>query len=303
MSWRVRLPEPPAGGPERRDGSRPAIGDVPDYGRQSEGSAVGPNRDNVGPVTISAATVYVNSAWDVVTAIATVGAAVGTVGAVVVALYISVWRERRRSPKLSLALEDLQSEMEYALSWERPEAMGDPGIPLPEVMYVEVTNADGRVTAHDVEVLLSVDYTNRQGETYTHFEHRPLVWAYATTQTGLPLTSVSIPPGVTRKAELLRYGPWTWIDAYVRRMSALANAREDADALELNAVFTAAPITSDHYLEIAEWMSYELRLVVSARDVATVAYRTELQSTVERDENAPHPTVSVAVKLGPLTPS
>ena len=247
--------------------------------------------------TTTVTVIHSTSGLDVVTAAATVAAAVGTIGAVLVALYLSVWRERRRKPSLTLSIEDSAPETSYGLVWEDPARFRDPEIPVAEPVYVEVTNANGHSTAHDVEVLLSVDYTNRAGETYTEFEHRPLTWAFVSTPEGLPLTSVSIPAGVTRKAVLLRYGPWTWVDAFLTRMSLLYNVRPDPDPIQVNALFSVAPITWEDYQEIADWMSYSLRFLISGRDFDAVEYEVELKPTVDKQEDQAHPSLVVSFAL------
>ena len=128
--------------------------------------------------------------------------AVGTVAAVVAALYISVYRERRRAPRLSI---DLSSGglMGYALGEE------DHGN-TSGVLTLAVRNAPGRRTAEDVQVLLTV-WQPKGGpflQRYRLVTGRRLPWWYGDgTQLGLDaVTQEAVGPGMSRHVALVMVG-------------------------------------------------------------------------------------------------
>jgi len=120
---------------------------------------------------------------------------------------------------------------------------------------------------------------------YTQFDSRPLAWAFATTETGGPVTQATIPPGVRRRVEVMRVGPPPSVWGYVAGPERLRETREnfkDPKYAETHVyplvfagvgVFNVPPVTEASF-EYAQkrWTSYELEFVVSARDVDAEAY-------------------------------
>jgi hypothetical protein len=239
-----------------------------------------------------------SSLLDFVTAVAAIAAAVGTVSAVLVALYLNLWRERRRRPRLTLSIDPESAEGEtWGLKWEDLDF--DPGYPpgQPKVLYLRVTNETGRSTAQDVEVLLTerTNEGNLDTPTSLSFEHRSLAWAHVTTEDGRPVTSVSIPSGVTRKIEIAKYGPNTWIDAFVSSHSVrTGGSKEDPlEPLSDNAIFAIPPYSFDHYYDIPEWLTRRMTFVVAARDVDAVTYEAQLDFHVEKKPDEEHETIQI----------
>jgi hypothetical protein len=229
-----------------------------------------------------------SDSWlDVLAAVATMVAAIGTVAAVVVALYLNLWRESRRRPELELSIDEESAAISiWALSWEESEF--DPGYPpgQPEVLYLRVSNQSGRTTAQDVEVLLTERIVSDKpgGFTGISFENRSLAWGYLTTEDGRPVTSVSIPAGVMRKVEVARFGPSTWLDAFVSAHSVRAGgpAEDPMEPIGSNALYAIPPYTYEDFQDLSEWLERYVTLTISARDVDAVVYEAKLEMHVDK---------------------
>lgn len=128
---------------------------------------------------------------DYLTAFSTAVAAIGTLAAVVFALYLNVWRERRRRPDLSMALHD---DSNMAVAWtpgtrHSTDAWG---------FSVLVANARGRTTAHDVQVLVTL--ARREPEGWVDLlTDQLLIWKLRRAPLGEGDVSIDIPAGVKRK--------------------------------------------------------------------------------------------------------
>lgn len=101
------------------------------------------------------------------------------------------------------------------MGWDGIESDDDD--PPPDSVYLNVSNARGKSTAHDVEVLLTARWEANDGAQVTSFENRPLAWAFVSSEASRHVTAISIPAGVTRKVEVLRIGPSWWLQAFIAR--------------------------------------------------------------------------------------
>jgi hypothetical protein len=197
---------------------------------------------------------------------------VGTLAAVIVALGIAVagWiRQRRRQPKLSLHFSpnpdapwlDLQALSRPPSAWVR----------------VRISNARGKHSAHDVELLvtqfrrLSKSVEDQQ----VPLDIRPLRWSNALDPQGYPMTRVTIPPGVTRYCDLLAIPqPTASIHEAAYGQSEEEIPRDiDAGEYSTYAPLQVFPEPTDGRHVLREG-SYELEVAVCARDVDASFYKT-----------------------------
>ncbi len=130
--------------------------------------------------------------------------AIGTVGAVVVALGLQLvlfWREKRRRPRLTLAFDDHQ----------RTEEMYQPGNKPAVYLRTAVSNAEGKETARDVELLLleveEFSHTSVGSGGRTIWLANPaLGWTHSfDAELRYQLPRQSIPPGATRYVDVGRW--------------------------------------------------------------------------------------------------
>jgi hypothetical protein len=134
-------------------------------------------------------------AWPALTAI-------GTVGAVIVAVGLQCWlswRERRGRPKLTL-------EFDRHMRADETDQQGNT---LP-YLRLAVTNAEGKDTARDVEILVvSIEeYAITQvggGKRQIWLANPALAWANSVD----PVPRMSIPPGATRYVDV---GCWVQVE-------------------------------------------------------------------------------------------
>jgi hypothetical protein len=221
--------------------------------------------------------------------------ALGTLAAVGVALYLSAWRDTRSRPELSLTLGDQSEIGGIAILGYDQEDWGDV-MPI----YVQVSNSRGRRTAHDVEVLLTAKWHSRAPgyaiDPTTQFDSRSLGWAFATSSAGTA-TQVAIPPGVTRRIEILRVGPspWIWMSVATpeQRADAVERAKSAADEkrdpylpawqFSGTGVFNTPPITIESAEYLHAHLTYDLTFAVTARDVDAKIYRTTLRFNDETE--------------------
>jgi hypothetical protein len=196
----------------------------------------------------------------------------GTLAAVIVALGIALagWiRERRRQPKLSLHFSpepdapwlDLQALSRPRSAWVR----------------VRVSNARGKHSAHDVEVL--VTHFRRVPKSPENqqlpLDIRPLRWSNTLDPQGHPMTRVTIPPGVTRYCDLLAIPePTASINEAAHDQSEEEIQRDiDAGQYSTAAALQVFPEPRDGRHLFREG-SYELEVAVCARDVDASFYKT-----------------------------
>lgn len=137
------------------------------------------------------------------TAWATAGAAVGTISAVAIVLYRDTWRAARRRPQLSIEFAEDNPDFIHLSDRERGHLPG---------FRLNIANATGRDTAHDVEVLVSFwsmrhppPELGRSTDWDQRLANRPLVWANEY-ESGEITTRATIPPGVSRQVEFVRFG-------------------------------------------------------------------------------------------------
>lgn len=218
-----------------------------------------------------------NSFTDHLSAWGAVLGALGTVTAVLIALYRDTWRAARRRPKLSLSL---------AGSPEQPVTIEQDARDMPGVR-LQATNAAGRDTANDVEVLLTAWEHGRGPMT----DQNPLVWAHEY-ESGQDVTRINIPPGVSRQLEFIRFGRMSDLRGVVegrKRPSDLPAPQQAAIPLpsewqwrdyRMCAVLIAPPFdgTKRHILSVSTLGgAYHFRLVVTARNADAVSYDATLE--------------------------
>ncbi len=207
---------------------------------------------------------------------ATAVAAVGTLAAVAIALYRDSWRAARRRPHLDLSFAEPRRASSPA-----GFSGGIQGYLSP--VRLRVTNAPGRDTARDVEVLLSAWWDGKQpsGRWYQTLDNRPLPWADEY-ETGLDITRATLAPGVGRQMEFLRFGRPHDVQ---RVLAGKVRAKDFITPVTPGeysyasrwAFFVAPPFdgTTAHTLE--SHLRYRVRLLVTARDVDAVAYDAVLE--------------------------
>jgi hypothetical protein len=193
-----------------------------------------------------------------------------TLAAVFVALGIAVtgWiRERVRKPKLSLHFRpdpkapwlDLQALSRPPSAWVR----------------VRISNAHGKHSAHDVEVL--VTHFRRPSaspeDAQPSLDIRPLRWSQAADPHGNPMTRVTIPPGVTRYCDLLA-GFEPARDAWDQSEEEIERDIRAGEYLT-SAALQVFPEPTDGRHRIRD-ASYELEVAVCARDVDASFYNTTI---------------------------
>lgn len=231
---------------------------------------------------------FANSFTDHLGAWALVLAGIGTVSAVVVALYRDSWRAARRRPQLTLS---------FALpqGWDWTVVKGSRGDLLR--IGLSVGNATGRDTANDVEVLLSVWWRMPDSAVQTppdtqrqNFNQRPLLWAddYAV---GTQRTRASIPPGVSRQLEFIRIGRpgdlQRVVDGEVPALDRLPELAGTSAVAQFRAfaLFVAPPFRGTNAHLIQDHVIYHVRLVVTARDVDSIAYDSDVHVSARWDDD------------------
>jgi hypothetical protein len=206
---------------------------------------------------------------DYILAISTAVAAAGTLLAVLVALYLNVWREARKRPRLNICFDDP----------ERAGGAGFQGNPtgpnavraLPDLpVRVRVSNEPGRRTAHDVEVLLTASWVGEDGDPYAFVESTPLVWSPHHRLEGRE-TQLAIPPGVGRTIDLLTYG---LPEAVFDLAQAPPGTTTDPGVFALLHIW---PFSFDEHLLLVDRLEYRFRFVITARDVDARVYETALR--------------------------
>jgi hypothetical protein len=230
---------------------------------------------------------------------AAVVAALGTLAAVLIALYRDTWRAARRRPRLTVSF--ASENPERYIHIYRDDQGYLPGFRL------NVANAKGRDTAHDVEVLVSFwslrhppPELGQASEWDQRLENRPLVWANEY-ETGELITRVAIPPGVSRQLEFVRFGRPRDLQRVIDGGSRAIERPPELSEPELPrpkrkhggfevkddfALLVAPPFDgSDRH--ILQWhVPHRFRLVATQRDADSVAYDTVLPATRLPDSDA-----------------
>jgi hypothetical protein len=124
--------------------------------------------------------------------------AFATLGAVLVALYVSVVRERLRAPRLSLSLTS-EAQIQYMFASDEASTSG--------VITLAVRNAPRTRTAESVQVLLTV-WPPGTRPIYRFINQRRLQWWYGDERLGRAdaVTTETLGPGVTRHIALAMIG-------------------------------------------------------------------------------------------------
>lgn len=232
---------------------------------------------------------------DVVTALAACVASVGTVAAVIVALFGQPWLDRRRKPQLSLEL----GRSTLGHGWAVATAPAEP-------VTLRVRAKPGRRTARDVEVLLTASWTTKRtgphNVPHTVLDHFPLTWYRAAGRRDA-VTRVDLAPGSSQEVELLRIGKpaalyhylgWAQPGDAAGELVIPSNPDDEEEEQEIAFFEVAAfPLrdTDEDVLGSSVFLQshlvFELRLLVTATDVDSVAYKTKLQVGVSWDPDEP----------------
>jgi hypothetical protein len=223
---------------------------------------------------------------DALEAWSTLAAAIGTIAAVVIVLYRDSWRASRRRPHLTL-------EFAEQLKAAHPGGMSGSIRGILFGVTLRVRNAAGRDTAHDVEVLASAWWELSPGEWHQQLDLRPLPWSddYAS---GKDNTRTTLPPGVARQVEFLRFGrPADLWGVLMGRWRAVEFPPEAEEAAEEGdnpddaysgsevALIVAPPFDSTSRHLVHSHLTHRIRLVVTARDVDAVTYDALLRASAE----------------------
>jgi hypothetical protein len=215
-----------------------------------------------------------NSDLDYVTAISTAVAAIGTLLAVLVALYLSSWRERRLRPNLRLVISPRGN---IGVGFRRHPEMA----PFFQPLSFELSNATGHRTAYDTEVLVTVetDIADTQERAPALATDRPLVWAFGDKPMGIGQARVDVPPGVTRSLTVAYLGhPWSLAEAiYPGSPEPVENSDNMADFF---GVFGLYPLQQDSLVFLSDNL-YHVTFVVTARDTDARRYTSDLTFVIE----------------------
>jgi len=209
-----------------------------------------------------------------VEAVAAVLAGVGTVAAVWVALFLQPLREKQQKPRLKL---------------EPPQGTGY-GAPadaqLLKTVTLQVEAEKGRKSAEDVEILATVRWYSRKrpdDAPIIQFESRPLPW-YESDETDGPKARMHIAPGMSRRVELLRVGPpealYEWL-GWPRTPDSYVPDETAAFAIP------PKPKTIGSRPLIQDYLDWEIRFDVTARDIDTVSYLVKLAVKTEWEPPSP----------------
>lgn len=231
-----------------------------------------------------------DSRLDWATAVGIVAAALGAFAAVAVALYLSVWRERRTAPDLTLEFSDEGQTAVYSLDDE----------PGPAVVHaLRVSNSPGNRSAQRVEVLLTVGYwlpphPREIAEEYgivanerfvEVIGHDPLTFWNGDPPQKPGTSSAVVPSGVTRKVSILYSGtPRTMFESFVDPGMKWDNLPGDQKWWLLRRTlgfFLTVPLGTDH--EVDNQLAWQIRLTVAAEDVDAVTYRTQLKWLIQSE--------------------
>ena len=207
---------------------------------------------------------------------AAVATAVGTILTVVTALWLQWGRERLREPRLSLSLGRQATGV----------TLGEDVAGVTNRIRLRVTASAKRRTAHQVEVLISAAWPvpSLPGKEYLVLDHEPLSW-YGSHRDQGAVTQISLAPGISREVSL------AWIGRPLDLYETIGMSRptnQDVQLADAGAP-NAPPITSafgafdvplreeypSRFLETH--LSYKVRLDVTARDIDTVSYETEIR--------------------------
>jgi hypothetical protein len=143
---------------------------------------------------------------------------------------------------------------------------------------MEVTAERGRRTAQDVGVLLTAKWygPERPGDLSENIDHRSLPWYESVGLSG-PVTSFHLAPGIFRRIELFKVGPPASLHTLMGWPEPASESRFVQGLVA--AIFAAPPYpespTSEPFLH--SHLAYILRFDVTARDVDSVTYETEVR--------------------------
>jgi hypothetical protein len=204
----------------------------------------------------------VNETREWIIAGATVAAALGTLAAVLVALYRETWREWRSRPRLTLDLDPTWSERNLDLFWQQ-------GSSPAHWARLRVSNATGRRSAHDVEVLVTAFYTVDQEEEdwQPPLDTRPLPWSNTPPVDGAEVTEAQIPPGVSRHLDVLQFPAPVLSDG-----GGGYSPADPKDGARTHGYLRVVPDPTDLRNRLVENHRYRINLAVTARDLDSRAY-------------------------------
>jgi ribosomal protein L40E len=233
------------------------------------------------------------SVWDAATALATLAAVLAT-------LYISVWRERWRRPHLTLRLtEDAQMGTSF----------GHEDASTCNVATLAVSNANGRRTAEDVQVLLTV-WRPGTAPIYRLVNQRRLQWWYGdeALDTAGAVTTETLGPGVSRPVALALLGHPKAVHEALRwedRWAAMDDEAREFWRDHRHGIWAISPIDAEGGGWIKVGDPLEFSATITARDVDAQTYYSRITLTA-RDLGPEHghfavltPTFSVFSKRHP----
>lgn len=154
-----------------------------------------------------------------------------------------------------------------------------------ETQTFKIVAARGKKSAEEVEVLATAKWRgDRAGaEWHIQFDNRPLPW-YSSDDAEGDLARMHMAPGVTRRVEFLKVGSpetlYQWL--------AWPGPEEDPGAFQPQVVAFAAPPKPPNPGSnqlVQEYLTWKIRLDLTARDVDTKVYEMELKVTVKWGKN------------------
>jgi hypothetical protein len=189
---------------------------------------------------------------------------VGTVGAVLVALFYQPFRENRAKPVLRL---------------ESPadSSFGVPGdFDALDTVTLRVVAERGRKSAEEVEVLATAIWSaDRPDATlHTQFDSQPLPW-YRSDEVDGDISRIHMAPGTSRQVEILRIGSpqglYRWLDwprqGYQPETAAFTGPPKPRGP-------GSSPL-------VQAYLNWRIRFFLTAKDVDSVIYETDLKLEVE----------------------
>lgn len=210
-----------------------------------------------------------------VTTVADVATAVGTILAVIAALWLQWGLVRLRQPRLQLSLGRQSGGV----------TLGQGVAGYVSRIRLQVTAAAGRRTAHQVEVLASAAFPviSKPEWEILLVDREPLKWFGSRAEHG-PVTQISLAPGISREVSLACIGRPLDLYQSIGMSRPTDQDVERADSSEINGsitdafgVFDVPPPEGSVTPFLHKHLVYKLRIDVTAQDIDTVSYETEIR--------------------------
>lgn len=237
-----------------------------------------------------------DSIWTVLTAL-------GTLGAVGVALYVSVYREYRRAPKL--ALHFTREGLQTGASISHEESATD------TMLTLAVRNARGRRTAEGVQVLLTVRWPRDAPTAIAGFRlvnQRRLQWWYGDKRLDRDdaVVSETLGPGVSRQISLALIGHPRAIHDALGWSAAWTALKEEDRAFwteHRQGIWAVSPLDGEGSGWLGVGAPVELALTLTGRDVDATTYHSRLELATRRVGVEPNYLTILFPVWAPLTPA